>query len=87
MFLDKHGSCSVISAIRSISKLKLKVNVTASVGFAENSISGDAYRPSDIFVARNGLTVEIGNTDAEGRLTLADVMTWTQDKYNPTTLI
>ena len=87
MHLDKHGACSVLSAIRTIAKLKLKINITASFGFAENSISNNAFRPSDIIKSKNGLTVEIGNTDAEGRLTLADVMTWTLDKYHAKTLI
>ena len=87
MHLDKHGSCSVLSAIKTISKLKLKANVTASFGFVENSISNNAFRPSDVIKSRNGLTVEIGNTDAEGRLTLADVMTWTLDRFKPKTMI
>ena len=47
------------------------------MAFAENFLGEDAYRPSDIIKSRKGLTVEIGNTDAEGRLILADAMTWT----------
>lgn len=58
--------------------MKQKVNLTASMGFVENSVNGDAYRPLDIIKSRKGLTVEIGNTDAEGRLVLADCMNWTQ---------
>jgi leucyl aminopeptidase len=65
----------------------LKVNITASLALAENSISGDAYRPSDILTSKKGLTVEITNTDAEGRLVLADTMTWTQEQYNPKSMI
>jgi leucyl aminopeptidase len=78
MHLDKHGSVSVMSAMRSIARLKLPINITASLGFVENSIDCNAYRPGDIIESRKGLTVEIGNTDAEGRLVLADVMHWTQ---------
>lgn len=78
MHLDKHGAVSVMSAIRSIARLKLPVNVTASMGFVENSLNSNAYRPGDIIESRKGLKIEIGNTDAEGRLVLADVMNWTQ---------
>lgn len=48
------------------------------MGFVENFVSSNSYRPSDVFRSRKGLTVEIGNTDAEGRLVLADCMHWTQ---------
>ena len=48
-----------------------------SIPLAENFLGCNAYRPSDIITSRKGLTVEIGNTDAEGRLILADAMTWT----------
>lgn len=54
----------------------LKINLSISVGMCENLLGDGAYRPSDIIKSRKGLTVEIGNTDAEGRLVLADVMTW-----------
>jgi len=56
----------------------LSVNLTCTMAFAENFLGEEAYRPSDIIKSRKGLTVEIGNTDAEGRLILADAMTWTQ---------
>jgi len=61
---DKHGATSVLSAFEAIVKLKLKVNVTATMGFVENSVSNNAYRPLDIIKSRKGITVEIGNTDA-----------------------
>lgn len=48
------------------------------MGFVENYVGSNSYRPSDIIKSRKGLTVEIGNTDAEGRLVLADCMNWTQ---------
>ena len=78
MFLDKHGACSVLSAFEAIVEEKMKVNVTCSIGLVENFLSDNSYRPMDIFKSRKGLTVEIGNTDAEGRLVLADCMNWTQ---------
>jgi leucyl aminopeptidase len=78
MHLDKSGACAVLAAIKQIAEMKLKINVTCTMAFAENSLSNVSYRPSDIIRSRKGLTVEIGNTDAEGRLVLADAMTWTQ---------
>lgn len=76
--MDKHGATSVLSAFETISNLSLPVNITVSMGYVENFISDNAYRPLDIIKSRKGLTVEIGNTDAEGRLVLADCMNWTQ---------
>jgi leucyl aminopeptidase len=81
MFLDKHGSTSVLSAFEAVVKEKLPINLTCSVGMVENSINENAYRPSDIIKSRKGLTVEIGNTDAEGRLVLCDCMHWTQENF------
>ena len=63
------------------------MNVTASMGFVENFVSENSYRPLDIIASRKGLTVEIGNTDAEGRLVLADCMNWTQEKFKCKDLI
>lgn len=57
MHLDKHGSVSVMSAIRSIARLRLPVNITASMGFVENSLNSNAYRPGDIIESRKGLKV------------------------------
>jgi leucyl aminopeptidase len=81
MHNDKHGACSVLSAIKSVAHLGLKVNVVATIGLVENFISANSYRPLDIIQSRKGLTVEIGNTDAEGRLVLADCMNWVQENY------
>lgn len=82
MFLDKHGACNVLSVYESICKLNLKINIICAVGIAENAIGPDAYKPSEILISKKGLTVEIGNTDAEGRLVLADSLTYIQEKYN-----
>jgi len=78
MHMDKHGATTVLSVFETISNLSLPVNITVSMGYVENFISDNAYRPLDIIKSRKGLTVEIGNTDAEGRLVLADCMNWTQ---------
>jgi leucyl aminopeptidase len=71
---DMGGAAAVISSIVAIAALKLPVEVVATVPMAENMPSGAAYRPSDVLTLRNGRTVEIGNTDAEGRLVLADAI-------------
>lgn len=77
MYMDKGGASSAMGTFRGIVELGLKVNVTCSIPLAENSVSSNSYRPSDIITSMKGITVEIGNTDAEGRLILADAMTWT----------
>lgn len=81
MYIDKGGASAVLGAFRGIVQMGLKTNVTATLGMAENFISSNAYRPSDILKSHQGLTVEVKNTDAEGRLVLADVMSWTQQTY------
>lgn len=65
----------------------MKVNVVAVLGIAENFVSSNSFRPLDIIKSRKGLTVEIGNTDAEGRLVLADCMHWVQQNYKTKTLV
>ena len=87
MFLDKCGAVTVLSAFKAIVKQKLRVNLTCTIGLAENSINENAYRPSHIIASRKGLTVEIGNTDNEGRLVLADCMNWILEKFMVKTLI
>lgn len=73
---DMGGAAAVIGAIRAIAKQKLPVNVTAVVAACENMVSGDAYVPGDILFSMNGKTIEMLNADAEGRLTLADAITY-----------
>ena len=87
--MDKAGACAVLATLRGVAEMKLKVNLTCSIGLVENFIGSKSYRPSDIIRSLKGLTVEIGNTDAEGRLVLADVMTWTQriSKNKPAEII
>lgn len=71
---DMSGGAAVLAALGAIAQLKLKINVTALVGATENLPSGAALKPGDIVKAVNGKTIEIISTDAEGRLTLADVL-------------
>lgn len=71
---DMGGAAAVIGAMAAIAENKLKVNVTAVVAACENMISGDSYKPGDIINSMGGKTIFIGNTDAEGRLTLIDAM-------------
>jgi len=72
---DMGGSAHVLGLAHMIMSLKLPVRLRVLIPAVENSISGEAYRPSDILGSRKGSTVEVGNTDAEGRLVLADALT------------
>ena len=72
---DMGGAAAVIAAVVAVAELGLAVDVVATVPMAENLPSGSAYRPSDIITLRDGTTVEIGDTDAEGRIVLADAIT------------
>lgn len=87
MYMDMSGSAVVLSVLQGIIELKLPVNVVIGLCVAENMIGSKAYRPYDILKSRKGLSVEIKNTDAEGRLVMADTMTYLQDKYNVKTMI
>lgn len=80
MKMDKAGGCAVLGIIKAISELKLDVEVHAFVGAVENMIGGDAYKPDDVLVSRSGKTIEVRNTDAEGRLVLVDVLDYAQEK-------
>jgi leucyl aminopeptidase len=73
---DKTGGCVALGVIKAASELKLPVKLHAIVGAAENMPSGSAYRPDDVVRAYNGKTIEVNNTDAEGRLTLADALAY-----------
>jgi len=79
MKMDKAGACAVLGMIKAVSELKLDIEVHAFVGAVENMIGGNAYKPDDVLVSRSGTTIEVRNTDAEGRLVLADVLTYAQD--------
>ena len=80
MKMDKAGACAVLGIIKAASEMKLDVEINAFIGAVENMIGGDAYKPDDVLVSRSGKTIEVRNTDAEGRLVLADVLDYAQDK-------
>ena len=81
---DMSGGAAIIAAMWAIGKLKPKINVTALIPTAENMPSGTAIRPGDVLRAMNGKTIEVINTDAEGRLILADAICYAQqEKLSP----
>ena len=80
MKLDKSGACTVLGIMKAVSELKLNVEVHGIIGAVENMIGGDAYKPDDVLTAKNGTTIEVRNTDAEGRLVLADCLAYAQEK-------
>ena len=82
MKMDKAGGCAVLGMIKAASELKLDIEIHAFVGAVENMIGGDAYKPDDVLTARSGTTIEVRNTDAEGRLVLADVLDYAQDRVD-----
>jgi leucyl aminopeptidase len=86
MKFDMGGSASVLGTIKALCEARLPINVVGALACAENMPSGDATRPGDIVKAMNGKSVEILNTDAEGRLVLADTLCYVQ-RYNPKTII
>src|SRR5690625_5857705 len=71
---DTGGAAHVLGLARTLFRSGLDVNLRVYIPAVENAISGNAYRPSDIVKTRKGLSVEIGNTDAEGRVVLADAL-------------
>ncbi len=80
MKCDMAGAATVLGAMNAIAELNLKVNVIGLMGLVENLVSGDAYKLGDVLKARNGVTIEVANTDAEGRLVLADVLSYAVDR-------
>jgi leucyl aminopeptidase len=84
---DMGGSAAVVGAMMSIAKRKAKANVVGLVGLVENMPDGNAQRPGDIVKAAAGKTIEIQNTDAEGRLVLCDVLWYAQKKFNPKAMV
>ena len=79
MKCDMAGAATVLGAMTAIARLKLPVNVVGYMGLVENMPSGSAFKLGDILTARNGVTIEVLNTDAEGRLVLADVLSYAVD--------
>jgi len=77
---DKSGGSAVMGIMKAVSEMNLPIEVHGFIGAVENMIGGDAYKPDDVLVAKNGKTIEVKNTDAEGRLVLADVLCYAQQE-------
>lgn len=80
---DMSGSASVVGLLKTLALRKANVNVIGVVGLVENMVNGEATKPGDIVTSLSGKTIERLNTDAEGRLVLADLLWYTQQKYKP----
>ena len=87
MTYDMAGSAAVVGLMKSLALRKAKVNAVGVVGLVENMVSGVAQRPGDIVKSYSGKTIEVLNTDAEGRLVLADAITFTEKKFKPKFII
>lgn len=83
MKYDMCGAAATIHAIGAIAALKKPIHVIAAIGVAENMPDGKAIKPGDVYTAYNGMTVEVQNTDAEGRLVLGDVLSYISKTYKP----
>ena len=87
MKFDMCGAAGVIGAMQAIARMKLRVNVVGLIGSTTNMPSGTAMNPGDVVKALNGKTIEIINTDAEGRLVLADVLTYAARRFKPQAMV
>ena len=83
MTYDMAGSATVVGLMKTLALRKSKINAVGVVGLVENMVSGNAQRPGDIVKSYSGKTIEVLNTDAEGRLVLADALTFTEEKFKP----
>jgi leucyl aminopeptidase len=84
---DMGGAACVVGLLHALAARKAKVNVVGVIGLVENMPDGDAIRPGDIIASMSGQTIEIVNTDAEGRLVLADALWYAQETYSPRAII
>tara|TARA_B100000989_G_scaffold296966_1_gene281424 strand:+ start:219 stop:1676 length:1458 start_codon:yes stop_codon:yes gene_type:complete len=87
MTYDMAGSAAVVGLMKCLALRKAKVNAVGVVGLVENMVSGVAQRPGDIVKSYSGKTIEVLNTDAEGRLVLADALTYTEKKFKPKIIV
>ncbi len=87
MKFDMCGSATVMGVMNAVSILQPKINIVFAIGSTENMPGSDAQRPGDIVTAYNGKTIEVLNTDAEGRLVLADVLSYVNKNYKPSCMI
>ncbi len=87
MKCDMAGAATVLYTMKSLAELKVKKNVKAVMPLTENMLSSNAFRPGDVFTGYSGKTVEIGNTDAEGRLILADALAYMEKEIKPDVIV
>ncbi|MDI2090617.1 leucyl aminopeptidase [Commensalibacter oyaizuii] len=87
MKMDMAGAATVVGLMKTLATRKAKANIIGVVGLVENMLSGNAQRPGDIVTSASGQTIEVLNTDAEGRLVLADILWYTQDRFKPRFMI
>ncbi len=83
MRYDKSGALAVFGAVKTAAELRLKLNITAALPIAENIIDSKAYKPGDVIKTYSGKYVQVSNTDAEGRLILADALAYLEKNYKP----
>ncbi|RAX58134.1 leucyl aminopeptidase [Helicobacter monodelphidis] len=79
MKADKSGGCAVLGIINAVAKMGLNLEIHGIIGATENMIGGNAFKPDDVLTAKNGKTIEVRNTDAEGRLVLCDCLCYAQE--------
>ncbi|WP_417667985.1 leucyl aminopeptidase [Roseibium sp.] len=84
---DMGGAAAVTGLMHAVAARKAKANVIGVIGIVENMPDGNAYRPGDVLTAMSGTTIEVLNTDAEGRLVLADALWYTQERFKPAFMI
>ncbi|MDB5690073.1 MAG: multifunctional aminopeptidase [Sphingomonas bacterium] len=84
---DMGGAGAVVGAMKALAGRKAKAHVIGVCGLVENMPDGNAQRPGDVVTSMSGQTIEVINTDAEGRLVLCDALTWVQRRYNPKTIV
>lgn len=84
---DMSGAAAVLATLKNAVELNIKKNIIFACGIAENAIDANAYKPGDVIVGHAGISVEVGNTDAEGRLVLADVLSYIHQKDKPSKVI
>jgi len=87
MKYDKTGAVTVLGIMKTLAELKVKKNVIGVIPLCENMIGPESYKPGDIVKSYSGKTIEVNNTDAEGRLQLADALAYAEKKYKPSLII
>ncbi len=84
---DMSGAAAVLGTIKAAAALRLKVNILGAIPSTENSIGPKSYKPGNVYTSYSGKTVEVYDTDAEGRLVLADALAYVEENYSPTRII